>query len=174
MPSPGAESSPPARPLLDVPRFITDISNTGYDYLSNVSCPSDEEIWTSGDNEIMKLYNMKGELLKTIQTKSGNMPADIAVTRSGGLVYTDRRDRSINLVSGTQIQTLITLWGWKPDGLCSTSSGDLLVIVTSDDEEQTKVLRYSGSREKQTIQRDDQGNPLYTSDNYIKKHRNTE
>ena len=102
------------------------------------------------------------------------MPADIAVTRSGGLVYTDRRDRSINLVSGTQIQTLITLWGWKPDGLCSTSSGDLLVIVTSDDEEQTKVVRYSGSREKQTIQQDDQGNPLYTSDNYIKKNRNTE
>ena len=81
---------------------------------------------------------MKGELLKSIQTKSGNMPADIAVTRSGGLVYTDRRDRSINLVSGTQIQTLITLWGWKPDGLCSTFSGDLLVIVTSDDEEQQK------------------------------------
>nr|XP_022331736.1 uncharacterized protein LOC111129573 [Crassostrea virginica] len=116
VPSPGAESSPPARPLLDVPRFITDISNTGYDYLSNVSCLSDEEIWTSGDNEIMKLYNMKGELLKSIQTKSGNMPADIAVTRSGD---TDT-DHTI---------------GGKPDGLCSTSSGDLLVIVTSDDEE---------------------------------------
>nr|XP_022305047.1 uncharacterized protein LOC111112040 [Crassostrea virginica]XP_022305048.1 uncharacterized protein LOC111112040 [Crassostrea virginica] len=168
VPSPGAESSPPARPLLDVPRPITDIPTTGYDSLYNVSCLSDEEIWTSGDNEIMKLYNMKGELLKSIQTKSGNNPQDIAVTRSGGLVYTDYWDSSINLLSGTQIQTLITLRGWRPWGLCSTSSGDLLVIMRSDDKKPTKVMRYSGSTEKQTIQRDDQGKPLYSSTGYYK------
>nr|XP_022305044.1 uncharacterized protein LOC111112037 isoform X3 [Crassostrea virginica] len=161
VPSPGAESSPPARPLLDVPRLVTDIPTRGYDYLWNVSCLSDEEIWTSGNKTIMKLYNLKGELLKSVQTKSGNMPQDIAVTRSGGLVYTDYS--SINLVSGTQIQTLITLRGWRPDGLCSTSSEDLLVTMTSDDDKQTKVVRYSGSTEKQSIQWDDQGKPLYSS-----------
>ena len=63
------------------------------------------------------------------------MPWDIAVTRSGGLVYTDYWDSFINLVSGTQIQTLIALQGWKLFGLCSTSSGDLLVIMTSDDDD---------------------------------------
>ena len=97
-----------------------------------MSCLSDEE---SCDNKIMKLYNLKGELLKSVQTKSGNMPWDIAVTRSGGLVYADYSGRSINLVSGTQIQTLIALQGWKLFGLCSTSSGDLLVIMTSDDDD---------------------------------------
>ncbi|XP_078321301.1 uncharacterized protein LOC144621590 [Crassostrea virginica] len=186
VPSPGAESSPPARPLLDVPRLITDIP-TGYDYLYNVSCLSDEEIWTRGNNKIMKLYNLKGELLKSVQTKSGNLPADIAVTRSGGLVYADYRDRSINLVSGTQtlfrrlvsgtqIQTLITLRGWRPHGLCSTASRDLLLIMTSDDYEQTKVVRYSGSTEKQTIQYDDQGNPLYSSGliKYLSENRNSD
>ena len=66
------------------------------------------------------------------------MPRDIAVTRSGDLVYADYKDRSINLVSDTQIQTLII------HGLCSMSSGDLLVIRTSDDVEQKKVVRYSG------------------------------
>nr|XP_022305046.1 E3 ubiquitin-protein ligase TRIM71-like [Crassostrea virginica] len=162
--SPGADSSPPARPLLDVPRLVTDILTSGYDYLYHVSCLSDEEIWTSGHNEIMKLYNLKGELLKSVQTKSGNRPEDIAVTRSGGLVYAD--DRSINLVSGTQIQTLITLRGWRPRGLCSTSSGDLLVTMTSDDKKQTKVVRYSGTTEKQTVQWDDQGKPLYSSGRY--------
>ncbi|XP_078321654.1 uncharacterized protein LOC111111319 [Crassostrea virginica] len=174
VPSPGVESSPPARPLLDVPRLITEIPTTGYDVLWNVSCLSDEEIWTSGDNEIMKLYNLKGELLKSIQTKSGNLPADIAVTRSGGLVYADNWDSSINLVSGTQIQTLITLRGWRPPYLCSTASGDLLVIMTSDDGKQTKVVRYSGSTEKQTIQWDDQGNPLYSSGDikYLSENRN--
>ena len=163
--------------LLDAPRLITDIPTTGYDYLYNVSCLSDEEIWTSGDKEIMKLYNLKGELLKSIQTKSGNAPGDIAVTRSGDLVYTDGRDRSINLVSGTQIQTLITLRGWGPCELCSTSSGDLLVTMTSDDYTQTKVVRYSGSTEKQSIQWDDQVNPLYSSNRifnnkYLSENRN--
>ena len=83
-------------------------------------------------------------------------------------MYTDYLDSSINLVSGTQIQTLITLRGWKPYNLSSTSSGDLLVIVTSDDGKQTKVVRYSGSTEKQSIQWNDRGKPLYSSGGYIK------
>ncbi|XP_078321309.1 uncharacterized protein LOC111114765 [Crassostrea virginica] len=177
VPSPGAESSPPARPLLDAPRLITDIPTTGYRDLYNVSCLSNEEIWTSGDNKIMKLYNLKGEVQTSVQTKSGNIPQDITVTRSGGLVYADGMDRSINLVSGTQIKRLITLRGWRPLSLCSTSSGDLLVTMTSDKGKPTKVLRYSGSTEKQTIQRDDQGKPLYSSGygyKYLSENRNSD
>nr|XP_022305362.1 LOW QUALITY PROTEIN: tripartite motif-containing protein 3-like [Crassostrea virginica] len=174
VPSPGAESSPPARPLLDVPRLFTDIPTSGYGELYNVSCLSDEEIWTRGNNKIMKLYNLNGELLKSVQTKSGNEPSDIAVTRSGDLVYADYGDSSINLVSGTQIQTLITIRGWEPLGVCSTSCGDLLVIMTSDDVKQTKVVRYSGSTEKQTIQWDDQGKALYSfyGNKYLSENRN--
>nr|XP_022304523.1 uncharacterized protein LOC111111692 [Crassostrea virginica] len=174
VPSPGAEVSPPARPLLDVPRLITDIPTTGYDRLYNVSCLSDEEIWTRGDNKIIKLYNLKGELLKSVQTKSGNAPRDIAVTRSGRLVYADYSDSSINLVRGTQIQTLITLRGLSPLCLCSTAIGDLLVIMRSDDGKQTKVVRYSGSTDKQTIQWDNQGKLLYSyyGDKYLSENRN--
>ncbi|XP_078322123.1 uncharacterized protein LOC144621939 [Crassostrea virginica] len=189
--SPGAESFLPARPLLDVPLLITDIPTTGYaGGLHSVSCLSDEEIWTSGFNNIMKLYNLKGEELKSIQIKSGNVPSDIAVTRSGGLVYADRWNSSINLVSGTQIQTLITLEGWKLRGLCSTATGDLLVIMKSDvdydsdvdrgyeldDYKPTKVVRYSGSTEKQTIQLDDQGKPLFSSggNKYLSENRNSD
>ncbi|XP_078321294.1 uncharacterized protein LOC144621587 [Crassostrea virginica] len=185
----GAVSSPPARSLSDKPlrdqtlcdrpRILTYIQTKfgGFrNQLYNVSCLNDEEIWTSGNKTIMKLYNLKGEVLKSVQTKSGTAPTDIAVTRSGGLVYADPGNSSINLMSGTQIQTLITLRGWKPWYLCSTASGDLLVTMTSDDEEQTKVVRYSGFTEKQTIQYDDQGNPLYSSDmnKYLGENRNSD
>ena len=92
-------------------------------------------------------------------------------------MYADYLDSSINLVSGTQTlfrrlvsgtQTLITLRGWRPLCLCSTTSGDLLVIMESDDDKPTKVVRYSGSTKKQTIQWDDQGKPLYSSGYYYK------
>ena len=175
VPSQGTVFSPPDRPLLDVPKLITEL-NMGYKYLHGVPCMwSDEEIWTRGDDKILKLYNLNGELVKYFQTKSGNVPQDIAVTRSGYLVYTDYNDSSVNLVNeNNKIRRLVKILDWKPHGVCSTSSDDLLVIMNSDDGTQTKVMRYSDSTEKQSIQFDDQGKPLYTSGDikYLSENRN--
>nr|XP_034332858.1 tripartite motif-containing protein 55-like [Crassostrea gigas] len=168
--SPSAESSPSDRPFIDVPRIITDI-HTEYGEsirLHNVFCLNDDELWTSGDDNMMRLYSLHGKLVKSIQTKSGNRPRDIAVTQSGELVYTDYHDRTVNIVKNTQIQTVIRLPGWIPLNVCSTSSGDLLVVMITDDEKQVKVVRYSGSTEKQTIQYNDIGQPFYSSNIYPK------
>uniref|UniRef100_A0A8B8AE92 Uncharacterized protein LOC111101564 n=1 Tax=Crassostrea virginica TaxID=6565 RepID=A0A8B8AE92_CRAVI len=172
----GSWSEPAITFLLDEPRILTDIQTEYTELLAHiVSCLSDSELWTCGDDKILRLYNLQGVLLRSVHTRSGKYPWDIAVTRSGDLVYTDYEDRSINLVSDTQIQTLIRLRGWRPCFLCiSTASGDLLVIMTSDDRQQTKVVRYSGSTEKQSVQWDNQGRPLYTSGSiyYLIENRN--
>jgi hypothetical protein len=145
MTSPEAVSSVPVKPLLDEPR-VTATMKTGYTYLYSVSCVSDEGVWTRGNNNIMKLIDLNGKLMSSIQTKSSNEPWDIAVTRDGDLLYTDYYDKTVNLVKNKQIETAISLQGWEPLFLCCTSSDDLLVTMTSDDATQAKVVRYSGSR----------------------------
>ncbi|XP_062615288.1 uncharacterized protein LOC134277032 [Saccostrea cucullata] len=164
-----AGSPPPVKQLLDEPETVTTI-DTGYtDNLYNVFCLSDEKIWTSGLDITMKLFSInQRSLLKSITTKSGNIQDDIAVTKSGDLVYTDYTDRTVNIVKNEKIKEVIRLQNWRPRNVCSTSSGDLLVIMDSDDYKQTKVVRYSGSTEKQTIQFNDEGNPLYSSGRYTR------
>ena len=63
-------------------------------------------LWTCGDDDnILRLYHLQGELLRSVQTKSGNPPWDIAVARNGNLVYTAIKKRSINLVMFTDTDT---------------------------------------------------------------------
>ncbi|XP_056004195.1 E3 ubiquitin-protein ligase TRIM71-like [Ostrea edulis] len=168
-----AVSSPPVKPLLDEPR-VTAAIDTGYNSLYSVSCLSEDQVWTRGTNNTMKLLNLQSKLLTSIQTKSGNTPSDKAVTRDGDLVYTDFRNKTVNLIKNKQIQTVITLQGWYPLSVCCTASDDLLVTMDSDDVKQSKVVRYSGSTEKQSIQFDDQGRPLYTSgySKYLSENKN--
>uniref|UniRef100_K1PTN5 Tripartite motif-containing protein 3 n=1 Tax=Magallana gigas TaxID=29159 RepID=K1PTN5_MAGGI len=125
-------------------------------------------IWTGGETNDIKCFNIKGSLFQTIKTKSRHWPNDIAVDINRDLLYADGTTRTVNKVKNGQIEDLITLQGWKPGSLCVTSTSDLLVTMFSDDETQSKVVRYSGSTEKQTIQFDDEDKPLYSGNDYTK------
>ena len=188
-----ADSCCTDKPLRDSPVLLKEL-DTGNKFLDGVCSVGDEEIWTSGEANIMKLYNLQGLLLKSVRTQSGNAPEEIAVTRGGDLVYTDYGDRSINIVNFThikpffripgrksktnvQIRILVKLKGWTPRYLCSTSLDDLLVMMISDDGKQTRIVRYSGCTEKESIQFDDKGKPLYSSSYdglYLSENRNSD
>ncbi|XP_055995213.1 tripartite motif-containing protein 3-like isoform X1 [Ostrea edulis] len=167
-----AETSP--KELMDEPELVT-TTNTGYNNLRSVTCLSEEEFWTSAVVSDMKCFNVQDTLINTIKTKSGEWPWDIAVTSDGDLVYSDWKTKTVNKVKSGQIEEVVRLQGRKPAKLCVTSSGDLLVTMYTDDRTQYKVVRYSGSTEKQTIQYDDEGKPLYSktsSTKYISENRN--
>ncbi|XP_061185149.1 uncharacterized protein LOC133193197 [Saccostrea echinata] len=169
------ESSPLTKQLLNKPETIA-IIKTAYKYnLFNVVCRNDEEIWTSGDENTMKLFSVNMDSsLKSTQTKSGECPSGIAVTEQGELIYVDRKDRTVNILKNGEMVTVIRLQNWLPLGVCSISPGDLLVTMYSEDKKPSKVVRYSDYREKQTIQLDDDGKPiyLYGEIKYIIENRN--
>lgn len=145
------ESSPLHTVLIDKPEVIGDI-NTEYGELKKelnmVSCESDGNIWTCGNDNIMRLYTPGGDFLRPLQTKTGNKPEDIAITKSGDLVYIDMWDKTVNIVKESEIQPLIILQVYTPRSVCSTSTGDLLVIMEGENDSNAHVVRYSGSTEK--------------------------
>lgn len=157
----GPVSSTTDQSPLVIPRIITSF-DTGSTNLTSVTClQNDSEVNALGGDSIMKLYSHQGKLLKSVEIKSKENPCDIAVTMSGKLVYADYRERTVNIVKNTEIQSVISLSRWKPRNVSSTSAGDLLVFMCCDDLKQTEVVRYSDSNEKQSIQYNDNGKPLY-------------
>ena len=146
--------------FLDVPQFVTQIK-VDYSELYGVSCLNDEKFWMRGNKGAIELYNIQGELIGSVETKHC-WAEDIAVTKSRDLVYADYDGQSIYQFRGKKIKSLITLREWKPRSVCSTASGDILVIMTKIVDKQTRMVRYSGSTAKQTIQHDDEARPLFS------------
>jgi hypothetical protein len=120
----------------------------------------------------MKLLNIRGEVLTSTQTKTESYPGDITVARDRDLVYTDYRNNTVHLVRDEETRTVITLQGWEPFCTCCSEASDLLVTMVSSDGEQSKVVRYTDFIEKQTIQFDEEGRPLYLHARYISENRN--
>nr|XP_034322035.1 uncharacterized protein LOC105320891 [Crassostrea gigas] len=161
------------RELLDKPEVVTTIQ-TGINHLRSVSCLNEDNIWTSGESNEIKCFNVKGDLIQTVKQTSEKFPDDIAIDSDGRLLYLIGATRTLNKVKKGQTEVLISFLGWVPLNLCVTSTGDLLVTMYSDDKTQSKVVRYSGFKEKQSIQYD-KGHPLYswgTTIKHISQNRN--
>ncbi|XP_052677734.1 uncharacterized protein LOC128158814 isoform X2 [Crassostrea angulata] len=153
------------RELLDKLELVASIQ-TGLNAIYSVSYLNEEIFLTSGFSGDIKCFDIKGNLLRTIKTNLSLN--DITVDVDGDLLYCDSRTKTVYKVKNEQTEKLIKLQGWKPCKLCVTSTDDLLVTMYSDDQTQSKVVRYSGSTEKQTIQFDDEGKPLYSGNSYMK------
>ena len=85
----------------------------------------------------------------------------ISVTKGGDLIYCCSLYNTVN----TRTNILISLQDWSPRGVCITSEGDMLISMTHK-ENPPKVVRYSGIVDKQTIQYDAEGKPLFLIDDY--------
>lgn len=55
------------------------------------------------------MYNSQSELLKSVKTKSWNIPSDITLSVSGDLVYTNYMyyEKTVNVVKEIQIEEVM-------------------------------------------------------------------
>ncbi|XP_061168988.1 uncharacterized protein LOC133178262 [Saccostrea echinata] len=161
--------------ILPKPGVIATLDTQYASKLYNVVGYSGRQIWTSGDDCYIKLFHSDQKTpFQSFRTLSGHRPESIAIISTGHLVYTDYHERSVNILKDEEKFLVIRLENWIPHGVCSSSLGHFLVIMISNDYKQSKVVRYVGFKEKQTIFAY-KGIPLFSSGDfyrYITENRN--
>ena len=173
---PPALWSSPIKDLLEEPKVVSTIETKHPSMLYNVACLGRDTIFTTGNDDVIQRICLKNDnnanfldFIRTlfvpdfIRTSSGYRPWDIAVNREGNLIYSDRDSGAVLVVKDGKATVLLKSIYWIPLNICSTFSGDLLVIMNSNDHKQTKVVRYSGNTEIQSLQFDEMGQRLYHS-----------
>lgn len=134
---------------------------------SSVANDNDENIWTSSySNSFIQCHCMQSSISKQMASQSGQILRDITVNNEGDLLYISQK--TLYRIKNGTTENVHIFFGWTPKNLCRTQTGDILVSMYSDDETQSRVVRYNGSTEKQTIQFDDDGEPLYSSNDCTK------
>ena len=174
---PPALYSSPIKDLLEEPEVVSTIETKHSSMLYNVACLGRDTIFTTGNDDVIQRICFKDDNNANFPdfTSSGYKPWDIAVIGESNLIYSDRDSRAVLVVMDGKATVLLNSIDWIPFNICSTFSGDLLVIMNSNDHKQTKVVRYSGIREIQSFQFDEKGQPLYHSYNghkYITENGN--
>ena len=133
--------------------------------LWNVVCVGANEAWISGDNETILRVDLEGAVQETV-TINDDWPNAIALTREGKLIYSDRNSSTVKISRQGKIETLInTPNGWKPYGLCSTSTGDILVNLSNG--VRNEILRYQGKKVTQVIGKDELGDAIFAEGEHV-------
>lgn len=155
-----------------------------------IKCPakiayqSNGKLWIAGNEGSLKLFQCDALQLKSGATRSCltlkhvdlTGPTDIAVTRTGDLIYGIKLENTVFKLTKDKAQILINLHDWKLLSLCITAFGELLVCMTDERKYRCRVVRFNQDPEiRQIIQYDNRGESLYTSgvlNKYIEENEN--
>nr|XP_034312324.1 uncharacterized protein LOC105325788 [Crassostrea gigas] len=144
----------------------------GVDHVFHISLGKAGRLWASdGDGNLVQI-DLQGNQLQRMQT-SGGYQGYHTVTQDGDLIFTDKKNKVINRIKQDNTVTeFIRTEDWEPISIQSSHiNGDILVGMIKDGE--AKVTRYNKTgKEIQNIQRDNQGQGLYSKPHYITENIN--
>nr|XP_022341634.1 LOW QUALITY PROTEIN: tripartite motif-containing protein 45-like [Crassostrea virginica] len=142
----------------------------GVDNVYHVSDDKSSRVWVSDRRGNLVQTDLQGNQLQKIQTSDGN--GYHTATQDGDLIYTEKDKRVIyRITPDRKITEFMKTGEWKPLSVYSRINGDILVGMYKDEE--AKVTRYSkAGKEIQNIQRNNQGQGLYSGPYYITENIN--
>ncbi|XP_056021507.1 uncharacterized protein LOC125651566 [Ostrea edulis] len=161
--------------LLEVPKVITAIDTwfpaekKNDERLYNIGVINDSKVVMGGESKELKLFDFQGNLHDSVAITTHGMYLTVYNKQ---VIYTERGSNTVYRVADDKtIQTIFTTGKWRPRGITSTASDDLLVCLRKAD--QSKVMRYSiTGTVLQEIQYDSQGHTLYGKINSITENIN--
>ncbi|XP_056015627.1 uncharacterized protein LOC130053071 [Ostrea edulis] len=160
--------------ILEMPKVITAI-DTGFPACENnsrlydITVIDDNRVWMGGASYELKLFDFQGNLHDTVSITTQGL---FLTVYNKHVIYTVSGSSTVcRVADDKRIQTMFTTAEWRPFGITSTASDDILVCLRKDD--QYKVVRYSRTGTVlQEIQYDLQGQPLYRDATYIAENVN--
>uniref|UniRef100_K1PIA9 Tripartite motif-containing protein 2 n=1 Tax=Magallana gigas TaxID=29159 RepID=K1PIA9_MAGGI len=163
------------KPTLSLSSSVTKVREykvPGVNRVCHISSGKSGRLWASDDVGNLVKTDLQGNQLKKIRT-SGGSEGYHTVTQDGDLIFTDRKNKVINKIKQNKtIIEFIKTGDWEPISIHSSHiNGDILVGMRNDEE--AKVTRYNKTgKEIQNIQRDNQGQELYSDPHYITENIN--
>ncbi|XP_062587190.1 uncharacterized protein LOC134248830 [Saccostrea cucullata] len=151
--------------MMDEPLIFRTIQSPfgGWRRLWRVQCVGSESILISGGDSTIKQIDRTGSILKTIQTND-NVWA-LTINSQQDPIFSTMHFKRTDIYQYNEgiVKVLLGIRDWFPVGLWYSGNGNLLVSMRSMDTTQSRVVRYSGIKEKQKIQFDRDGQPLFST-----------
>ena len=150
---------------------VREFSVPGVVNAHHVSVEKSGRLWVSDGRGNLVQTDLQGNQLQKIQTSGGR--GYHTATQDGDLIYTDQDKIKIyRITRDRKITEFIKTGDWTPLSVHSSRiNGDILVGMIKD--KKAKVTRYSkAGKEIQNIQRDNQGQELYSHPHYITENIN--
>lgn len=147
--------------LLSIPKVLTNVPLKG-EKPRRLACTSLDRVWMCGNGKLIKCVDINGSVRSAVKSTCLDFPGDIAINRQGELLYTDAAHRTVNIVRQGKTETLIvTPELWHPQGLCCTTSGDVLLSMFTSTIRPFIIARYEGKRLAQIIKRGERSCPIF-------------
>lgn len=177
---PNSEEEETAGSLTELSEKATVLRNiaTNLKNMRGLECVGTNEAWISGEDNIIRRVDVQGTVQESVTSTCPIAPNDIAVTKQGELLYCDGRNRAVNIVRNRRSEVLLTTpQGWHPDGLCCTSTGDVLVSLGTTDFKCRKIacFDFEEKKVKIEIEKDEDENAIFNGGEfalYVAENKN--
>ena len=151
------------------PILITKIPSKYKKGIRRLRCQSNNKVWVCGFfDRLLKCFDLKGSVVHRVITK--HPPVSMTLNKNGEIIWLE--DYCVNIIKDGESECLFKVGDWKLRSVCTTVNDELLVGMNNAQKTEGKVVRYSGLKIIQEIQKDSEGNLLFCMPYFVHENKN--